>query len=211
MAVGGAYAVGAGVAAADHDHMLAGGHDLICNRVAGDNPVLLRQEFHREMHALQFAARHRQIARNLGAAREHHGVEVGQQFFRWNVSAHFLAHAELHAFSLHLLDAAIDEMLFHLEVGNAIAQQAADAIIFLKQHHVMPRARELLRARHACRAGADDRHALAGFLLRRLRRNPAIFPAFVDDRVLDRFDAHRVGVDAQRAGFFARRWDKRGP
>ena len=68
----------------------------------------------------------------LGTAAEHHGVEFGQQIFRGNIATYLLVHTKLHAFSLHLLDAAIDEMLFHLEVGNAIAQQSADAIIFLE-------------------------------------------------------------------------------
>src|SRR5215468_9992971 len=36
-------------------------------------------------------------------------------------------------------------------------------------------------------------------------RDPALVPRLVDDRVLDRLDADRVLVDAQRAGFLARR------
>ena len=69
----------------------------------------------------------------------------------------------------------------------------------------MPGARKLLRAGEARRAGADDGDALAGFARRRLRLDPAFFPRLVDDRVLDRLDADRIVVDAQRAGFLARR------
>ena len=36
--------------------------------IAGDDLVLLRQELHREMHAVEVAPRHRQVARLLGAA-----------------------------------------------------------------------------------------------------------------------------------------------
>ena len=56
-----------------------------------------------------------------------------------------------HAFGRHLLDAAINVRLFHLEIGNAVAQKAADAIILFEHRHVVPDARELLRGRQAGR------------------------------------------------------------
>ncbi len=69
----------------------------------------------------------------------------------------------------------------------------------------MPGARQLLRARKPRSARADHRDLLAGPVRRRLRPYPAFFPGLVDDRVLDRLDTHCVGVDAQHAGFLARR------
>ena len=56
---------------------------------------------------------------------------------------------EGHAFRLHLHDTALDVMLLHLEVGNAVAHQAAGLGEFLEQVHVVAGARELLRAGHA--------------------------------------------------------------
>ena len=47
--------------------------------VAGDALVLLGQEFHREMDAVELAARDRRVARLLGAAGQHHGVELVEQ------------------------------------------------------------------------------------------------------------------------------------
>ena len=70
---------------------------------------------------------------------------------------------------------------------------------------VVAGARELLRARQAGGAGADDRDALAGLARRRLRRDPAFLPALVDDGVLDRLDADRIVVDAEHARRLARR------
>ena len=52
---------------------------------------------------------------------------------------------EGHAFGLHLLDAALDEVLLHLEVGDAVAEQAARLRVFLIDMHVMAGAGELLR------------------------------------------------------------------
>ena len=79
--IDGADAVRAGVAAADDDDVLAGGEDRlgVVGRFAADPPVLLRQEIHGEMDALELAAGHRQIARLLGAAGEHDGIVVGEQ------------------------------------------------------------------------------------------------------------------------------------
>jgi hypothetical protein len=52
---------------------------------------------------------------------------------------------------------------------------------------------------------------LAGLDLRRLRNDPALFPAFIDDRMLDRLDPYRVGVDVERtSGFAGRRTDAPG-
>ncbi len=45
-------------------------------RVARHTLVLQRQEFHREVHAGKLAARDRQVARLLGTAGEHDGVEL---------------------------------------------------------------------------------------------------------------------------------------
>ena len=151
------------------------------------------------MNAVQVAARDRQLARLLGAAGQCDRVELGEQVGRRHVAADMLIDAELDALSPHLLDPAIDVCLFHLEVGNAVAQQPADPVIFLEQHHLVAGARQLLRARHASRAAADDCDALAGFPLRRMRDDPAFFPALVDDEVLDRFDADWIVVDVQRA------------
>src|SRR4029079_493611 len=95
--------------------------------------------------------------------------------------------------------APVDPVLLQLEIGNAIAEQAADAIFPFEQHDVVARARELLRAREARRAGADDGDALAGLARGRKRHDPAVLVALVDDEMLDRLDPHRIAVDVERA------------
>ena len=91
--------------------MLAGGEDRLVpsvRLVAGDAAVLLRQEIHGEMDAVELAAGHRQIARLLGAAGEHDRVVVLQQLVGRQVDADMGAVMEGDAFGLHLLDAAVD-------------------------------------------------------------------------------------------------------
>ncbi len=161
------------------------------------------------MHAVEFAPRDRQIARMLGAARHDHGVEFLQQLFRRHcvraAAAHGLAYPELHALGAHLLHAPVDQLLFQFEVGNAIAQQTADAVVLFVQHHIVAGARQLLRAGEAGRTRTDYRHPLAGLARRRQRQHPAHLPALVDDGVLDRLDPHGIVVDVERASRFARR------
>ena len=55
---------------------------LRADRLAGDAPVLLRQEIHREMDAGEIAAGHRQVARRFGAAGKRDRVVVARQALR---------------------------------------------------------------------------------------------------------------------------------
>ena len=184
----GADAVGAGVAAADHDHVLAFGQDRrdVALRLAGDAAVLLRQEVHGEMDAVEIAAGHGEIARLLGAAGEQHGVIVALELLDGEIAADVDVAMEGDAFGLHLLDAALDDVFLHLEVGDAVAQQAAGLGVLLVDMHVVAGARELLRGGEAGGTRADDRHALAGLRLRRQRRDPAFLEGLVGDGALDR-------------------------
>ena len=131
-----------------------------------DAAVLLRQEVHREMHAGEVAAGGGQVARRLGAAGERDGVVALDQRGGGDVVADVHVAMEHDALGLHLLDAALDVALFELEVGDAVAQQAAGLGVLLVDMHFMAGARELLRAGEARRAGADDGDALAGLVPR---------------------------------------------
>ena len=52
---------------------------------------------------------------------------------------------------------------------------------------------------------SDYGNFLSGFDGGRQRYYPAVFPAFVDDEMFNRFDADRIAVDAKRACRFTRR------
>ena len=54
--------------------------------------------------------------------------KLAAKIFDGNVSTDVRVGDELHAFGRHLFEAAIDDVLFQLEVRNAVAQQSADAI-----------------------------------------------------------------------------------
>ena len=78
MAVGGAHTVGAGIAAANDEHMLALCHHYCFFRdgLAGHPAVVLLQEFHGEVYPLQLAAGDVQVAGNGRSAAEQQGVKI---------------------------------------------------------------------------------------------------------------------------------------
>ena len=101
--MGGAEAVGAGVAAADDHDALAFGGDHVGRRhvVARQPPVLLRQVLDREVDAGELAAGNLQIPRPGRAAAEHDRIELPPQAGDRQVDADLDAGPELDAFGRH--------------------------------------------------------------------------------------------------------------
>ena len=112
---------------------------------------------------------------------------------------------EFDAFGAHLLDAALDVALLHFEIGDAVAQQAADAVGLFEDGDGVPGARELLRGGEACGSGTDDGDAFTRAHGGRLRVDPAFGKGAIDDGLLDMLDGHGRFVDAEHARGFARR------
>src|SRR5262249_30053297 len=94
---------------------------------------------------------------------------------------------------------------FHLELGDAVAEQPADAIGALEHDDRVSRPVELLGDREAGRARADDRDFLPRARAGRLGPDPALLERVIDDRDLDGLDGDRIVVDAEHAGALARR------
>ena len=106
---------------------------------------------------------------------------------------------ERDALRLHLGQAPVHHGLLHLELGDAVAEQAARPLAPLEHGHRVTRPRELLRRRQAGRPRAHHGHRLSGAHRWHLRRDPALRPGPLDDLVLDPLNRHRVFVDAEHA------------
>ena len=119
-----AEAVGAGIATAQYDHALALGADalIVRNMLAGVQAVLLRQEIHREVHAVQIAAGDGQVSRDGAAAGQHNRVELSRQIFAGNVNTHIDSALEGNTLCRHLIDAPLHDGLFQLEIRDAEPQ-----------------------------------------------------------------------------------------
>ncbi len=157
------------------------------------------------MHALELLAGQAGIARGLGAAGEQHGVELAVQASEGAGDADIDAVMELHALGLHLPHAAVDVALLHLEVGDAVAQQAAGLRLALEDVDVVADAGELLGRRETRRPRADHRHLLAGLHRGGLGHHPAHAPGLVGDRLFDGLDRDRLVLEVEGAGLLAGR------
>ena len=104
------------------------------------------------MNTLELTSGNRQFTRLLCAHGETDGIELLPQLFAREVFPDEDTGLELHPFGLHLFQAPVDDPFLHLEVGDAIAEQSADAIGFLKYCHAMTRTRELLRGGQTSRS-----------------------------------------------------------
>src|SRR5450631_2722389 len=218
MAIGRAHAVRAGITAADDHDVTPAGKDLVRQLFARANAVLCRKELQREMHAVEFASGDRQVARLLGTTGQHHGVEIVGQLLRRDLllaraqhgtqrkrpgAGHQHTGAEFHAFDAHLCDAPLDEVLFQLEVGNAVAQQPARAVVLLVYRHRVPGPRQLLGARQPRRTATYDGHLTARRAFRKTGHDPPFRPGPIHDGMLERLDPDGAVVDIERASGLA--------
>src|SRR3972149_5093904 len=210
LAVHRAQAAGAGVAAADDDYALVLGRDElgVRNFVAFAALILERKKIHRVVDAFEFPARNGQVARSRGAAAEHSGIELLAQVFDRHVDADVGGGTKLDAAFPHDGETPLEEFLLHLEFGDAVTQQAPDAVSALVNSNPMPGAVELIGGGKARRPGAHNGDFLARSRRRLLRLDPTFIEGAVDDGDFDLFDRNGVVIDAEHAGASARRRTK---
>ena len=67
---------------------------------------------------------------------------------------------EFDAFLLEQGDAAIDDGLVELEVGNAVAQQSASSLVFLEDCHAVTHQVQIVGSSKSSRASTNHRHLL---------------------------------------------------
>ena len=203
----GSEAVGSGVAAADDDDVFTRGADR-------RRPVALAllvggyEVFHREVHSVELTAGHTIVARLHRTDREHDGVVPAAQFVDGEVDTDVAVDDELCSLSAHLGNTTLDVRLLQLVLGNAVTQEATDAVVLLVDCDVVARSGQLLCCRQSAGTGADDGNRLARLRIRRLGADDALCPRLVGDRLLDTFDRHaaagrRLG-DRQHARRLAR-------
>ena len=201
----GAEAVSARVAAADDEDALAFrvNCEFWIDCVTFTTAVLLREELHCVVDAVEFTARDVEIARVLCAAGEENCIVVASQRFDGNVAPNMSVSEECDALGPHLLESAIKDVLFEFEVRNSIAKQAADAVVFLVDRDGMAGTTELLCGGESGGPAADDGNALPGIVLGRFGLNPTLIPRSLDDAALNELDGDCGRIDAKHAGGFA--------
>ena len=112
LAKGGGHAVGARVAAADHDDVEVAGADVGVGGITVEKGARLRREvLNGEMDAGEVGAGHAQPARVGGTRRHDHGVEVGEKAGGDRVVTGVDAAANLDAALAHEVEPASDHVL----------------------------------------------------------------------------------------------------
>ena len=151
------------------------------------------------MDAAQLAAGRVEVTRHGGAEGEHDRVVAVAQLASGDVDADVHVVAEAGALGRHLVEASVEDRLLHLELRDAVAQQAARLVGPLEDGDGVSRSRQLLGRGQAGGAGPDDRDRLAREPLRRQRLHEAALEGLLDRRDLDLLDRHGRLVDAEHA------------
>jgi len=153
LTVRGPQAVGTGVAAADDDHLASGSGDL---DVLEAQSALLGPVGEREETPSPGGC---PTAQRPGMGRSRAWVAPGREFttavevlaqlLDGDVDPTFTFTRNSVHLGAHLGEAAVQDPLFHLELGDAVAQQSADAVGPFEHDHVVAGAGQLLRPRRA--------------------------------------------------------------
>ena len=175
--VGDAEAVGAGVAAADDDHVLAGARRS-ARRPAGRRrpgwPATRCSIARCTPLQLRGPGVVRRVPAGQRAAGQQHRVVPVAQLVGGDVDADVARRSRSATPSAaSCASRAVDVLLLQLEVGDAVAQQAADRVVALVDGDRVAGPGQLLGGGQPGRAGADHGHRLAGRRRRRLRARPA--------------------------------------
>ena len=210
---GSGHAVNSCVATPDHHHTLAlhivGRGVGILQAHLAVQVLLLRvcQEVHGLHNVLQVTAVRVAHVTPHGRSGGHDDcIVLAAKAVQGHVLAHLRVALEGDALLLHELDAAKDLVdLVQLHRGDAVHQQTSGTVSPLNNLHEVPRTVQLLRRSEASRSRADDGDAPARALERRLGLHPTLAEAILDDGQLGGLNRDRLLVDAQNAGFLARR------
>ena len=149
------------------------------------HPVRRRQVLHRLVDAVELAARHRQVARASVAPPASTTASKRVAQLRRPSRSTPTSHAGdgTGALGPHLVEPAVQVALFHLELGDAVAQQPADAVVALVDGDGVPGAGQLLRGGEPGRSGADHRdRACRSGARGGCGTTPPVVPGPVDDR-----------------------------
>ena len=200
----GAQTVGAGVSATQNDNVLAFCGDEALYRVPCLNVVTGSEIVHGVMDAQEVPSGNLKLSRDARTGGNDHRVVALVDFLPGYVHPDLNTRAETRPFSLHLSKSLIEVVFFHFEVGDAVAEQAADSVIALENRNCVAHPSELLSGSKTCWPTADDGDRLAAEAIGRDRLHPAVLPRIINDRHLDVFDCHRGLINPQHTRRLAR-------
>ena len=230
LAMGGADAVGAGVAAADYQYIFSFGSNALVLRElhAGEDAVLLGEEFEGEVYALEFATGSLEVAGHRRAGGDDDGKPTpipsrGEGRLVTQSLVEFLDRkvikpslprgeleggtvSELNPLLLHQLDAAVNNRLVELEIGDTVAQKPAGGFVLLEDGDAVAHLVKVVGGSETGGTGADDGDALAVAAGGNVRLDVALAEGGLDDGALILTVRGGLVVEAvEHAGLLAER------
>jgi len=166
--------------------------------------VLLFEEIHGEMDAVEMAAGDGQIAGCGGPARQYDGMEFPEEVTGADIGADFRVAFEYDTGFFHQFYPPGDHPFFQLEIGNSIAEKATGFIIPFEDGDGVTGGVELIGGGQSCRAGADDGYFFACPHGRMIGLHEAFVESDLNNMFFYFFDGHWWLVDAQHATGFTR-------
>ena len=159
LAVGRAYAVAPGVAAADDEDVLPLGGDPFGGGYvgAGKHPVLLGQHVEGEVDAFQLAAGDGEVTCLGRAGGDDVGIEAGGQMLQVDIGVEL----ELNVFGTQDGHTAVDEGFVQLEVGDTVAQEAAGILVTVEHGDSIARLVQAVGGHQPGGAAANDTYTQA--------------------------------------------------
>ena len=208
LSTGGSHTVGARITAAQHDTNLAPCKDLFIRigRITGTAAVLLAEEVHCQVDAVEIGPRNIEHSWLFRTAGEAYGVVVLQQVVSGQILAGLHLREKLDSLFLHQADAPVEDVLLQLEIRDAVAKQSPDTIGLLQHRYRMPEAVQPLGSGQPRGPRPDHGDPLAGTDRWGPGEHPALFEAPLDHGQLELPDGHRLVVNGQGTGEFAGRW-----
>ncbi len=204
---GGAHAIHRGVAAAHHHHVapcrVQGAGLEIRHRVAQAVPVRREQVVQRRHDPRQAGAGAADVARLVDAGGDQHAGMARAQVVQADVAADLAVQVKDDPGLLQQLPAPEHDVLFQLEVGDAVDHQAADPVVPVVDVYRVAQPPQLLGRGQPARPGADDAHRDAVFLARAAGLDPTLFPGGVGDEPLDGADGDALEAALDDAVAFA--------
>src|SRR6516225_5112919 len=137
-------AIGAGVSAAKHNHVFALGVDHSIDLFSRLSPVFFREVIHCPIDPLELPAGDWELAWQLRADREANRVKFVPQLLEGKIHAYICAGSKYYSFTAQLIDPARNLVFAELEIRYAVDHQAANLVVALEDHNLMPGPVELL-------------------------------------------------------------------
>ena len=146
---------------------------------------------HRLDNPIKARSRHAKVTTGIDTRGNKDGIVFLSQIGECGIASNFKIEMESNAPITQTLGATFNDFLFKLEIGDAVSQQAADAIIAIINVHAVPFTSQFLRPREAGRTGTDNAHRLIAFPRHLDRFDPTFLPCGIGQILFNGTNSNR--------------------